>query len=70
VRYVTERGVFELRRGRVTLVEIAPGIEPSSVRDNMEFPLEIDDALQPMDENLFTEPDAARPAASSLTPCR
>ena len=27
VRYVTERAVFELRDGKMTVVEVAPGID-------------------------------------------
>ena len=27
IRYITERAVFELRQGRLTLTEIAPGLD-------------------------------------------
>ncbi len=55
VIYVTERAVFELREGGMTLIEIAPGIDlQRDILDQMTFKPIIADDLKLMDEKLFT----------------
>lgn len=54
VRYITERAVFELRDGKVTLVEIADGLEPDAdVIAHMGFRPEVSDELKTMDRRIF-----------------
>ena len=54
VIFVTERCVFKLRKGGVTLIEIAPGIDLNrDILSNMEFKPEIADDLHEMDPRIF-----------------
>lgn len=54
VFFVTERAVFRLIAGKVTLVEIAPGVDlQKHILDKMEFQPEISPELKLMDERLF-----------------
>lgn len=56
VVYVTERAVFELRDGVMTLTEIAPGIDlEKDVLGQMDFTPAIAEPLAQMDPGLFTE---------------
>lgn len=56
VRYITERAVFELRDGRVTLIEIAEGLRPETdVIPHMGFVPEVSDDLITMDNRIFRE---------------
>lgn len=56
VIYVTERAVFKLINGRMTVTEIAPGIDlHKDVINQMDFIPEISDNLKTMDEGLFYE---------------
>lgn len=56
VRYITERAVFELRNGRITLIEIAEGLDPDKdVIARMGFTPEISDELATMDGRVFAE---------------
>lgn len=56
VRYITERAVFELRDGRVTLIEIAEGLRPETdVIPHMGFVPEVSDDLTTMDNRIFRE---------------
>ncbi|HEY6634574.1 MAG TPA: CoA-transferase [Acidimicrobiia bacterium] len=54
VRYITERAVFELGEGRVTLIEVAEGIDPGQdVIAHMGFEPEVADDLATMDPRVF-----------------
>ena len=54
--YITERAVFRLIDGVLTLTEIAPGIDlQKDILDQMEFTPAIADDLQLMDERLFKQ---------------
>jgi propionate CoA-transferase len=56
VRYITERAVFELGEGRVTLIEVAEGVDPGQdVIAHMGFEPEVADDLAIMDPRVFTE---------------
>jgi propionate CoA-transferase len=56
VRYITERAVFELRDGRVTMIEIADGLDPETdVIAHMGFVPEVADDLRPIDARVFTD---------------
>lgn len=56
VVYVTERCVMELRDGRMTLVEIAPGADlQRDILDQMDFTPAIADDLTTMDPGLFRD---------------
>lgn len=56
VLYVTERGVFSLIDGKMTLVEIAPGIDlENDILARMDFKPEIAKDLKLMDPGIFHE---------------
>jgi propionate CoA-transferase len=56
VRYVTERAVFELRDGKMTLIEIAPGIDlHENVLALMDFEPAIASDFEQMDAAIFRE---------------
>lgn len=56
VLYVTERAVFQLIKGKMTLIEIAPGIDlQRDVLDQMGFKPDISAQLKLMDTGLFQE---------------
>jgi propionate CoA-transferase len=56
ILYVTERAVFELHEGRMTLTELAPGIDlERDVLAQMEFTPLVAEPLAPMPGHLFYE---------------
>lgn len=56
IYYVTERCVFKLTNGKMTLIEIAPGIDlEKDVLAQMDFAPEISENLKQMDAGLFCE---------------
>lgn len=56
VIYVTERAVFELIDGKLTLTEIAPGVDlKTHILDQMEFTPAIVEDLKEMDPGMFEE---------------
>jgi len=56
VLYVTERAVFKLIDKKMTLIEIAPGIDlQKDILDQMDFVPEISPDLKTMDEAIFNE---------------
>lgn len=55
VLYITERAVFKLIDHKLTLVEIAPGIDQKDVLDQMDFTPDIAKDLKIMDPGIFCE---------------
>jgi propionate CoA-transferase len=56
ITYITERAVFELRGGRLTLTEIAPGIDlQRDVLAVLGAPVVVADDLKTMDARIFTD---------------
>ncbi len=56
VLYITERAVFRLEDGGLTLIEKAPGIDlKRDIIDKMDFVPRISPNLKPMDERIFTD---------------
>jgi propionate CoA-transferase len=56
VLYITERAVFELRNGNLTLTEIAPGIDlKREVLDQLAVPVPVAADLKTMDERIFRD---------------
>ena len=56
VLYITERAVFQLIDGKVTLIEYAPGLDvEKDIIANMDFRPEISPDLQVMDPGIFCE---------------
>ena len=54
VIYITERAVFRLINGEMTLTEIAPGIDlQTQVLDQIAFPIKVDSNLKLMDARIF-----------------
>jgi propionate CoA-transferase len=54
VTYVTERAVIRLINGKLTVIEIAPGVDlERDVLDKAGIPLEVSDELKLMDARLF-----------------
>jgi propionate CoA-transferase len=54
VLFITERAVFELQDGGVTLIEIAPGINlEKDILAQMEFTPRISPNLKPMPSGIF-----------------
>jgi len=56
ILYITERAVFRLNDGKVTLIEIAPGLDlEKDILNQMDFKPEISPDLKVMDEGIFHE---------------
>ena len=56
VLYITERAVFRLIDHKITLVEIAPGIDlQNDILSQMDFKPEISKDLKFMDSSIFNE---------------
>ena len=56
VLYITERAVFQLVRGGIQLIEIAPGVDlQEDILDQMEFKPLLADDLKEMDPRIFTD---------------
>jgi propionate CoA-transferase len=54
VLYVTERAVFELRDGQMTLTEIAPGVAmQTQVLDQADFELQVAEDMKQMADEIF-----------------
>jgi propionate CoA-transferase len=61
VLYITERAVFELREGRLTLVEIAPGVDlERQVLQQLAVPVPVAPDLKLMDARIFRDPPMLR----------
>jgi propionate CoA-transferase len=63
VLYITERAVFEMRGGRLTLTEIAPGVDlEREVRAQVAPGVGVAEDLRPMDARIFrAQPMLQRP---------
>jgi propionate CoA-transferase len=69
VRYVTERAVFEMRGGRLTLIEIAPGIElERDVLAQLDTPVRVAERVELMDARVFSDGAMGLPAYASSAP--
>ena len=56
ILYVTERCVFKLINGKMTIIEVAPGIDlEKDILNQMDFRPEISPDLKEMDPGMFTE---------------
>ena len=56
VRYITERAVFELRAGRLTMIEIAPGIDlQRDVFDVIAVAVDVADDLRLIDARVYDD---------------
>ncbi len=56
ILYITERCVFQLQKGKMTIIEIAPGIDlQKDIIDQMDFVPEVAGDLKLMDLDLFQE---------------
>ena len=65
ISYVTERAVFQLREGRLTLTEIAPGLDlQRDVLSALGAPVVVADDLQTMDARIFCD----APMSSAISP--
>lgn len=65
ISYVTERAVFQLREGRLTLTEIAPGLDlQRDVLSALGAPVAVADDLQTMDARIFHD----APMSSAISP--
>ncbi len=54
VLYVTERAVFRLQNGRMTIIEIAPGVDlQTQVLDQADFEINVSSDLKPMPKEVF-----------------
>lgn len=63
ITYITERAVFELRGGRLTLTEIAPGMDlQRDVLAVLGAPVAVADDLRRMDARIFTDAPMFQPA--------
>jgi len=69
VKYVTERAVFELREGKLTLVEVAPGIDlEREVLAQLAAPVPVAPELKQMDTRIFREAPMRLQAEASAAP--
>ena len=63
ITYITERAVFELRGGQLTLTEIAPGLDlQRDVLAVLGAPVVVADDLKTMDPRIFTDAPMFQPA--------
>ena len=66
VLYITERAVFELRDGRLTLVELAPGLDARrDVLERCGLDIAVADELRPMPATVFTSGALSHQASGS-----
>ena len=64
VLYVTERAVFELRGGRLTLIELAPGLDARrDVLERCGLDIAVADPLRPMPATVFSDAPLGTSAA-------